>query len=185
VFAGLKSGLLRGLLGILFAIAAFLASAYLRYPLGAIASLFVKDIPPDYANLIGATVAFPLVLGILHAVSQRFLGRFQIQGITKGLDAALGAVLGGVEAILILSAAIVILDAYFGTSKLPSPLAPSGSLKELAKAFNASETVHLLRESTVPAVLAVLGPLLPRDVRSLLPTGLPGVAPSGNSMPTS
>ena len=41
--------------------------------------------------------------------------------------------------------------------------------------FNESYTVHLLRATTVPLVLTVLGPLLPKDITSLVPGGLPGM----------
>jgi len=33
--------------------------------------------------------------------------------------------------------------------------------------------VHILRGSVVPVVLAILGPLLPKDVKSFVPTALP------------
>ena len=174
IYGGFRSGLLKRLLGLVFAIVALFASAWLRYPIGAIASTFFKDIPPDYANLVGSAIAFPAVLAGLHILSSKTLGKVQVQGLTKGLDATLGAIFGGIEAILVLSAVIVILDAYFATSTATSPLAPAGSLKDLTKAFNASETVHLLRDTTVPVVLAILGPLLPTDLKTLVPTGLPG-----------
>jgi uncharacterized membrane protein required for colicin V production len=171
IFAGWRTGFLRRLLGIGFAVAALLLGAYFRYPVGAIAGQLFPDIPADYANV------FPVVLAALHLVSNRVMGDVAVRGFTRELDGGLGAVLGGVEAVLILSAAVVILDAYFGTnSSIGTAVAP-GPLKELTKALNATETVHLLRGSTVPATLAVLGPLLPTDVGTLLPGGLPGRLP--------
>ena len=160
-----------------FAIASLALGAWFRYPVGAVASTFFKDIPPDYANLVGYAIAFPAILAAFHIASRLLFGKVHVQGITKGVDSALGAILGGAEAILILSAAIVVLDAYFGTSATPSGFSHAGTLKDLTKAFNASTTVHLLRDTTVPVVLAVLGPILPTDVKTLLPNGLP--IPSG------
>lgn len=173
IYVGWRTGFLKRLLGLLFMAAAFVLGAYFRYPVGAIAGTFFKDIPSDYASLVGYAIAFPAILAVLHLIAGRTLGKVAVSGMTKELDAALGAVFGGVEAILIVSAAVVILDAYFGTnSSIPAGVAP-GPLKELTKAVNATETVKLLRGSTIPFVLAVLGPLLPKDVSTLFPTGLP------------
>jgi uncharacterized membrane protein required for colicin V production len=185
VFGGWRSGLLRRLIGIGFAVLSFVLGAYLRYPFAAIATTVTKSIPADYANLVGYAIAFPAILGVLHVVSRSLLGRIRIQGITKEVDAGLGALVGGIEAIIILSAAVVVLDAYFGTASTPSALTHAGVLKDLTAAFNASTTVHLLRDTTVPVALAILGPVLPTDIRTLLPNGLPipSGLPSGGAVP--
>jgi uncharacterized membrane protein required for colicin V production len=177
IFGGWRTGVLRRVIGIGFMALSFVLSAYLRYPVGAIASTFFKGIPPDYANLVGYTIAFPAILAVLHVAGHAVLGRVNVSGITKELDKALGALFGGIEAILILSAAIVILDTYFGTSSSLGKTVAPGGLKELAQALNASTTAHLLRSSSVSVVLAVLGPLLPKDAGAILPGGLPGRLP--------
>ena len=115
IFGGWRTGLLRRLIGIGFMAISFVVSAYLRYPIGAIAVTFFKGIPASYANLIGYTIAFPVILAGLHLATAALLRKVSMTGITKELDHALGAVVGGIEGILIISAAIVILDAYFGT----------------------------------------------------------------------
>jgi uncharacterized membrane protein required for colicin V production len=177
IFGGWRTGFLRRLIGIGFLALAFVAGAWFRYPVGAIASRLFPDIPSDYANLVGYAIVFPVVLVALHVVGNALLGRVAVRGVTREVDAALGALLGGVEAVLILSAAVVILDAYFGTdSKLAAAVAP-GVLKDLTASLNATTTVQLLRGSTVPVTLALLGPLLPKDVTTLLPGGLPGRLP--------
>jgi hypothetical protein len=96
-----------------------------------------------------------------------------LRDISRELDAGLGALLGGVEAILILSVLVVVVDAYFGTKSQLAADMPPGLLKDFTQAFNASETVKLLHGTTVPVTLAALGPLLPKDLSALLPDGLP------------
>ncbi|HET9613242.1 MAG TPA: CvpA family protein [Candidatus Limnocylindrales bacterium] len=182
IFGGWRTGFLRRLVGLVFVVLSFGAGAYLRYPIGAIARTFFKDIPPEYADLVGYTIAFPAVLGILHVVGSKTLSRISMTGLTKEVDALLGAIVGGVEAILILSAAIVILDAYFGTAT-GNASAPPGALRDLAKTFNATTTVHILRDTTVPVVLAILGPLLPKDLKQLVPNGLPTTGLPGGQSP--
>ncbi len=186
IYGGFRSGFLKRLFGIAFAIIALIVTAYLRYPVAAIASTFFKDIPADYAQLVGAIIVFPATLATLHILSRKTIERIHVQGLTKGVDSILGAILGGIEAIIILSAVVVIVDAYFGTSATALPRSvPAGPLKEIVKAFNASETVQLLREWTVPFVLAILGPFLPKDLGHLVPTGLPGqdLLPGGSLLP--
>ncbi len=177
IFGGWRTGFLRRLIGIVFIGLALVAGAYFRYPVGAIASQLFPSIPSDYADLVGYSIAFPVILAALHIGGNVLVGRVAVRGMTREVDAGLGAILGGVEAALILSAAIVILDAYFGTSSSIGTAVAPGPLKELTKALNATTIVHLLRDSTVPVVLAALGPLLPRDVGTLLPGGLPGRLP--------
>ena len=95
---------------------------------------------------------------------------------TATRDKALGAIFGFIEGVLILSVLVVILDTYFvvgavnGQAPLGLPL-----ISSLTASFNESYTVHLLRATTVPLVLALLGPLLPKDISSLVPGGLPGM----------
>jgi uncharacterized membrane protein required for colicin V production len=181
IYGGFRTGFLLRLLGIAFMAISFVASAYVRYPIGAIASNFLPQVPSDYANLVGMAIAFPAILFVLHTVSRVVLGKVKVHGlVAEGTDKILGAILGGVEAVLILSAAIVILDTYFGTSASLGPEFHAGFLKQLTEAFNSSETVQLLRGTTVPIVLAVLGPLLPSDISSIVPSGLPTRLPFPN-----
>jgi len=178
IYAGFRTGFLKRLLGIVFMVVSFLVSAYFRVPVGAIASTFFKGIPSDYANLVGYAIAFPVILAALHIASHLVLGKTNVHGlVAQSTDRILGAILGGVEAVLIVSAGIVILDTYFGTASTLGAEFHAGILKDLTQQVNASETVKLLRGTTVPFVLAVLGPLLPKDVSSILPAGLPNRLP--------
>jgi len=173
IFGGWRTGLLRRLIGIGFMAISFVVSAYVRYPIGAIAITFFKGIPTSYANLVGYTIAFPVILAGLHLATAALLRKVSMTGITKELDQTLGAVVGGIEGILIISAVIVILDAYFGTGTTLRQPSSLGFLKSFTESFNASTTVHILRGSVAPVVLAILGPLLPKDIKSFVPTALP------------
>lgn len=185
VFGGWRTGFLKRLIGLGFAAISLVASAYFRYPVGAIASALFPKIPSDYADLVGYTIAFPVILAGLHLTSRRLLRDVNVQGLTKEADQALGAVFGGLEAIVIVSAAIVIFDTYFRTGTGAGVLAGDASLlKQLGQAMDGSTTVKLLRDTTVPLTLAVLGPILPKDISTLLSNGLPGL-PGGLPLPSS
>ena len=167
---GSGPGFLKRLFGILFAVVSLLLTAYLRIPVGAIASNLFPDVPTAYVDLITAIIIFPAALAVLHVVSRSAIERIHVQGVTKEIDAVLGAVLGGIEAILILSALVVFVDAYLSSGSTQVAGIPAGPIKEIVRAFNASETVHLLRQTTVPFVVAILGPFLPKDLGTAVPT---------------
>jgi uncharacterized membrane protein required for colicin V production len=174
-FGGWRTGFIHRLFGLIFLAVAFVVGAYIRAPFGALVSTFFKDIPPDYASLVGYAFAFPAILAVLHIAAYPFLKRIQLRGLTKELDKALGALFGFIEAVLILSVVVVILDAYFATGPDAGNRPGFDQISSLTASFNATQTVHLLRSTTVPVVLAILGPLLPRDISTLIPGGEPGL----------
>jgi uncharacterized membrane protein required for colicin V production len=173
IYGGWRSGFVRRLIGIAFMAISFVLAGYFRYAVAPIAKTLFPNIPPDYADLVGYTIAFPAILVVLHVASAFVLRHVAVKGVTREVDAALGAVFGGVEAILIISAVIVIVDAYFGTSSTLGKTFPPGYLKDLTAALNGSTTVEILRGSTVPLVQGLLGPLLPKNLTNILPGGLP------------
>jgi uncharacterized membrane protein required for colicin V production len=184
ILGGWRAGFIRSVLGLAFMAIAFLVGAYLRYPVGALLSNLSKNVPADYSNLIGYAIVFPVVLAGLHLVSGLLVRQVAVRGIARQLDSLLGAVFGGVESILIVSAAIVIVDTYLGTgSALRHTLGP-GFLKAITDALDRSTTVHILRDTSVPVGLSILGPLLPKDVSTLLPSGLRTGIPRGFPVPT-
>ena len=177
IYGGWRTGLVRRLLGLLFLFISAVASAYFRYPVGAIAQKFFPNIPSDYANLVGYTIAFPVILIGLHVAAHFLVGKVHPSGLSKFADSALGALFGGIEAILIISVVIVIVDTYFGTASTLAKDMPPGYLSRFTEAFNSSETVKLLRDTTVPLVLTIVSPFLPKDLTSIFPGGLPGRLP--------
>ena len=95
--------------------------------------------------------------------------------MSRGLDQALGALFGGIEALLLISAAIVILDTYFGKTGALATEPGLGFLKTVSQQLDSSTIGQFLIHTTVPFVLAILGPLLPKDISSALPASLPGL----------
>jgi uncharacterized membrane protein required for colicin V production len=182
IFGGWRTGLIRRLLGLVFLALSLVIGAYLRYPVGAIATTFFKGVPADYANLVGYTIAFPAILAGLHIASHVLLPKTPAHGLSREIDALAGAIFGGIEAVLILTAAIVIFDAYVGTGATILHAIGPGLLKSITEAMNGSTTVRLLRDTTVPIVLTIFGPILPKDLSSLVPAGLPTL-PGGLPIP--
>jgi uncharacterized membrane protein required for colicin V production len=184
-FAGWRTGFVRRAIGLAFIALSLVLGAYLRVPFGSVVSSFFKNIPPDYAQLVGYAFVFPVVLGVAHVIAHPLLKDRQVGGLTSELNKGLGAAFGFVEAVLIVSALVVIVDTYIVTLPTAGQLATLGSVRQLIDAFDSSTTVQLLRDTTVPVVLTVLGPLLPKDISSILPKGLPNGLPSGLPFPKS
>ena len=177
---GWSTGFLRRLVGLAYIALSFVVGAYLRQPVGAIVGGIFPQIPKAYADMVGYSVAFTVLVVALNVITHPILARVPVRGVSRELDAALGALFGGIEAVLIILAAIVILDTYFGTAGALGKDPGLGFLKTASQALDSSTIGQFLIHTTVPFVLAVLGPLLPKDVSSLVPTtvqgpGLPGM----------
>lgn len=185
IAGGWRTGFLRRLVGIGFMAASFVLGAYLRQPLGAIIAAGFKDLPPQYADMVAYSIVFTVLLTASNIVTGPMLSKVAVGGVSKMLDKALGAILGGVEAVLIVSAAIVILDTYFGPHGSLGGDPGLGFLKGLSQSLDQSTIGQFLIKTTVPFVLAILGPFLPKDITSLIPGGIPnpGTLPGGVPLP--
>jgi uncharacterized membrane protein required for colicin V production len=181
---GWSTGFLRRLAGLGYMALSFVIGAYLRQPIGALIAGIFPQMPPTYADMLGYTIAFTVLVAGANIITGPILSKVAVNGVSRKLDQTLGAVLGGIEALLIISAIIVILDTYFGTfgSLLQDP--GLGFLKTISQALDSSTIGQALIHTTVPFVLAVLGPLLPKDISTLVPTtGLPGSGFPGLGVP--
>lgn len=182
VRGGWSTGFVRRLFGLLFMAGSFVLGAYLRTPIGAIVGGIFPEMPSQYAEMVGYSVAFTVLVTGFNLFSGPILSRLPIKGMSKMTDKVLGAVFGGIEAILIASAAIVILHTYPAAIANLADLAGFGILKDIATGIDTSTIGMLLSGTSVPFVLAILGPFLPSDITSLVPTtipGLPGVSRPG------
>jgi uncharacterized membrane protein required for colicin V production len=176
--AGWRSGFIRRLVGLAFLGISFLAGSYLRTPAGAVVHSVLPKIPQPYAEMVGYSVAFTVLLVGLNLVAKPIVARAPAHGLSRATDGALGAVLGFAEAVLIASAAIVILHSFSTIgSGLPAGYVETGFLKDIRSQVDGSTIGGLLEQTTVPIVLLVLGPLLPKDIKDIVPTTIPGGIP--------
>lgn len=182
VFGGFRSGFVRRLAGLLFMVVSFVGGAYLRVPAGALVHSVFPKIPEQYADMVGYSVAFSVLLIVFNLFSSKILSRVATGGLSKATDKVLGVVFGALESVLIISAGIVILHTYTDASLGLSAFADLGFLHDLRTAVDESTIGKLLEDTTVPFVLLVLGPLLPKDISSIVPSTIPGGLP-GFPMP--
>ena len=175
--AGWSSGFVRRLFGLLFIVVGFVVSAYVRTPVGALVHQFLPKVPAEYADAIGYSVAFGAITIGLNLVSGIFLSRVPKHGLARRTDQLLGVAFGLAEAVLLVSVAIVILHTYTDPANARSAFADLHLLVDLRAAVDGSTIGKLLEDTTVPIVLVLLGPFLPTDIKSIVPTQIPGGLP--------
>jgi uncharacterized membrane protein required for colicin V production len=175
--AGWSSGFVRRLFGLVFIVAAFVLSAYLRPIVGGLIEGFFPKVPEQYAETVGYSITFSALLVGFNLFSRAILSRVAVQGIARRTDQVLGVALGLAEGVLLLSALIVILHTYTDPVNELSAFADLGVLGTLREAIETSTIGQLLENTTVPLVLLVLGPFLPTDIKSIVPTQIPGGLP--------
>jgi uncharacterized membrane protein required for colicin V production len=175
--AGWSSGFVRRLFGLVFVVAAFVLSAYLRPIVGGLIEGFFPKVPEQYAEMVGYSITFSALLLGFNLFSRAILSRVAVQGIARRTDQVLGVVLGIAEGVLLLSVLIVILHTYSDATTELTAVAGLGILDTLREAIEGSTIGQLLESTTVPLVLLVLGPFLPTDIKSIVPTQIPGGLP--------
>jgi uncharacterized membrane protein required for colicin V production len=176
--AGWSSGLIRRVVGLVFLAASFVVGAYLRFPVGALINTVLPHIPKLYAAMIGYSLASTAILLALNLAARPVMKRLPQVGTARRTDQALGLVFGGLEAVLILSVAIVILHTYSASiEELGSSFVETGLLHDIRVAVDDSTIGQLLERSVVPFVLLILGPLLPKDITTVVPSNIPGGLP--------
>jgi uncharacterized membrane protein required for colicin V production len=175
---GWSSGLIRRVVGLIFLAVSFVVGAYLRTPVGTLVLNFLPHVPKVYAQMIGYTLASTAILIVLNLVSRPIMNRLPKTGMARRTDQLLGLIFGGLEAVLILSAAIVILHTYSATvENLGSSFVETGLIHDIRTSVDASTIGQLLEKTTVPFVLLILGPLLPKDLTTIVPSNIPGGVP--------
>ena len=175
--AGWSSGFVRRLAGLIFVALSFVLSAYLRPIAGGIITGFFPKIPDQYAEMVGYSVAFSVLVIVFNLFSRAILSRVAVQGLARRTDQALGVVFGIAEGIVLVSAAIVILHTYTDASSQLGAFADLKFLHSIREAVDDSTIGKLLEDTTVPIVLLLLGPFLPTDIKSVVPTQIPGGLP--------
>jgi membrane protein required for colicin V production len=166
VFVGWRSGLVRQVIGLIMLLVAFVAGAYLRGPVGAIVERIWTTLPKGYAEMVGYAIAFTAVFIIGNIVVGRLYGKTVLVGVSQMADSVIGAILGGLVAILIASSAIAILDTFYGQPNLLGKTAEGiFFLKFYHDGLAHSWIADALRATTVPIMLTILGPLIPKDIK--------------------
>ena len=164
---GYAQGAIRRLLGIASIAFSLLLAANLRDSFGSFLASNWIQWPREYSFMLGFGFLF-VVSSVVFAIAvQSFYKHAPIFSGKPVLDEILGALLGVVQALVIVGAGILILDSFYRLPTVGIGEDQIQFLKDLDAAVNVSATARVFRESLIPPFVSIVGPLLPSDIRSL------------------
>jgi uncharacterized membrane protein required for colicin V production len=165
---GYAQGVVRRLLGIAVVVFSFLLAANLRDALGSFLASNWTQFPREYSYMLAFGFLFVVFMVVGTIIIQMTYKPAPIFAKAPVLDELLGGVLGVVQALLIVAAGIAILDSFF---RLPVGIGDQQVqfLKDLYGAVNQSQSVTVFRETLLPLLVTLTGPLLPSDIQALYP----------------
>jgi uncharacterized membrane protein required for colicin V production len=160
---GWLQGAIRQLLGIAAFIVAFVLAANLREPLGDFLARNWTFNDRGFNFLLawlGLWLAWAITLQI---GIQTFYRRVVIDRRVVIVDELIGGLLAAFQVLLVVSLLAIIFDSYYLSSSLPKELHDADWARSFETLLKDSAIVSALRDSLIPAILAVLGPLLPGE----------------------
>ena len=159
---GMFRGALRQLLVLGACLVALVVAAQGRAFLGDWMRAQEPDFSEQYANMLGFALGFILILLAALALIE-LSGRSVTIGrpIVEELVGGGALVLAGLFA---LSTLLLALGTYY-TSSPRGPTAEIDLVRQLVTALDGSTIARVLRDTVVPQIQSILGPLLPPDVR--------------------
>jgi uncharacterized membrane protein required for colicin V production len=164
---GYAQGTVRRLLGIAAIVFSLILAAQLRPGLGSYLEQEWAGIQPSYSHMVAfgavfAAAAITISLGI--QITYRPAPLFEKYPV---LDEIVGGLLGVLEGIIILIAILMILDPHYGQPSVQQRVAPGEFtlLRDVHRLLDDTLTASILRDTVIPAILAVIGALFPPDVR--------------------
>jgi membrane protein required for colicin V production len=162
---GFVRGAIRQLLGYGAWLVSFLLAAYLSPTVGG----WLQDQSPQFSSEYANMLAFGLLFLLLMAASLAFV---ELSGATITLtrhallDDIIGGLLGLGLVLLIASAAVIIFDTYHTLPELPQG-EEVAVIRDSYQALADSAIANGLRDSLIPLIGTLLGPLLPAEVRAV------------------
>lgn len=165
---GYAQGVVRRLLGIAIVVFSFLLAANLRDALGSFLASNWTQFPREYSYMLAFGFLFVVFMVVGTIIIQMTYKPAPLFAKAPVLDELLGGVLGVVQALLIVAAGIAILDSFF---RLPVGIGDQQVqfLKDLYGAVNQSQSVTVFRQTILPLIVTLTGPLLPSDIQALYP----------------
>jgi len=163
---GFYRGAVRQLTSIGAWLVAFLLAAHLSGPAG---RLLVEQAPTysvQYATFLSFGTLFVLLLGAGALV-------FQVYGANVALtrrellDNIIGGLSGTLLVILVIAGLLVVLDSYFAQPAPPTS-AEFGVLRDAYALTLDSAIANSMRQTLIPLLGGVLGPILPADLRTVM-----------------
>jgi uncharacterized membrane protein required for colicin V production len=164
---GYIQGTLRRALGLAIALVSFLIALNLRAPLGAWLSQYWTQLPQSYVYMLALGGSFLVIFVAGSITAQVFYRKTTLFTKATVVDEVVGGVLGAVQALLLVSALIIILDSYYAQPGVTTNPNEMGILSDIYTFYNASHVVELFRSSLIPLFFALFGWIVPPDLAEM------------------
>jgi len=164
---GYIQGTLRRALGLGIALVSLLLALNLREPLGAWLAQYWTQLPQAYVYMLALGGSFLTIYIVGSITVQTFYRKTTLFTKATVVDEILGGVLGAVQALLLVSALIIILDSYYAQSGVRTNPNELGILGDIYTFYNASHVVDLFRSSLIPLFFALFGWIVPPDLAEM------------------
>lgn len=162
---GFFRGAVRQLLSVGVWLVAFLVGAYGRGPLGEWLGPLWPQYPPFYVDMLAFGIIFLFVFGVGLVLAQVVGARVTLTR-HDWVDDLVGGFLGAALALLAVASIIVILDSGYEAASRPGGDIPW--LRDLYVAVTESTIATRLEQSLITGLGAVLGPIMPDDIRAVM-----------------
>ncbi len=163
---GFAQGTIRRLLGLGSILFSFLLAVNLAAPLGEFLGANWTQFPKEYSYMVGFLTVFVASSVAFALVVQGFYQTQPLFQKARFVDEIIGALLGLVQAALILGAFIIILDSFFRIPGIPADPQELPFLRTIWEALNTTKFVELFRDTLIPAFFALTGLFIPDTIKA-------------------
>ena len=171
---GFAQGSIRRLLGLAAILFSFFLAGQLRDPLGSFLAQNWTQFPAQYSLMLAYQFVFAFSAILFSIVIQSFYKHQSLFENATVVDELIGGSLGILQGLVLIGSMIVILDSYFllpvGAVEGPNELPFLRSVFDL---YTDSWTASVFRDTLLPAFFALVGALVPEEVRALYQTSSP------------
>jgi uncharacterized membrane protein required for colicin V production len=163
---GYIQGTLRRLLGLAIALLSLLLAMNLRDPLGSWLAQYWVQFPREYVYMLAFGGSFLAIYLAGSITVQTFYRRTPLFAKATVVDELLGAILGALQALLLIGALILILDSYYALPGIPADPDEIGLLRDIYGLYNNSQIAELFRSSLIPLFFVLFGWIVPDDLEA-------------------
>jgi uncharacterized membrane protein required for colicin V production len=171
---GFAQGSIRRLLGLAAILFSFFLAGQLRDPLGNFLAQGWTQFPQQYSLMLAYLFVFGFSAILFSIIIQSFYKHQPLFENATAVDEVIGGLIGILQGLVLIGSMIVILDSYFllpvgaveGPNELPF-------LRPIFDLYTDSWTAGFFRDVLLPAFFALVGALVPEEVRALYETTTP------------
>jgi uncharacterized membrane protein required for colicin V production len=165
---GAIQGTIRRILGTVSIVFAFLVAANLRAPVGDYLAGQWKDLPPEYDRFFAFGIMFVVLTVGFSVLIQGFYKHTELSAAHPLLDDVAGGMMGLLQAVILLIAAVIILGSYdMPATPVPGEADQVRWIHDLL--MHQSHIAGAFRDSVAPVVVHLLAFILPSELVVMFP----------------